>query len=252
MKICNLASGSKGNCTYISTNKYKILIDLGKNKKYIVEKLASIGVDYKDIDYVFLTHTHDDHTSAIRTFLKNHKAKLVITSAMFQEMKDIQDLHIIIYEDHPNIENLDIKSFKMSHDVADIRSFVISENDSTIVYITDTGYINSKYFNEFKNKTVYFIESNHDIEKLTHGPYPEWLQKRVLSDEGHLSNNFAGIYLSKLINEKTKDILLLHLSENNNTEELALQTVNNMIKDKYSGSLECAKQNEVSKVYVYD
>ena len=70
MKACILASGSTGNATYIETKNYKILIDLGKNKKYIVDKLKEINVDYKDIDYVFLTHTHDDHTSALKTFLK--------------------------------------------------------------------------------------------------------------------------------------------------------------------------------------
>lgn len=251
MKICNLASGSTGNCTYICTDKYKILIDLGKTKKYLVEKLNSIGVDYKDIDFVFLTHTHDDHTAAIRTFLKNHKAKLVITQKMFIELKDINDLNILIYEDHPNIEGLDIKSYKMSHDTGDTRAFVISEKKASIVYITDTGYLNSRYFNSLKDKDIYFIESNHDIEMLTHGPYPVWLQKRVLSDEGHLSNKFAGIYLSKLIGEKTKQILLLHLSEKNNTEECALQTVKDSLSmhDLNDIKIKCAKPNETSEVY---
>ena len=252
MKICNLASGSSGNCTYIETEKYKILIDLGKTKKYITEKLNSIGVDCKDIDYVFLTHTHDDHTSAIRTLLKNHKAKLVITQKMFMELKDIDNLNIIVYEDDPNIEGLDIKSYKMSQDTGDTRAFVITENSSSLVYITDTGYVNSRYFKSFKGKTAYFIESNHDVEMLTHGPYPEWLQKRVLSDVGHLSNKFAGIYLSKLIDENTKNILLLHLSEKNNSEECALSTVVNSLNDAgiTSRQIKCAKPNEASEVYV--
>lgn len=252
MKICNLASGSTGNATYIETTEYKLLIDIGKNKKYIVDKLNEIGVDYRDIDYIFLTHTHDDHTSALRTFLKNHKAKLVITQAMFLELKDIDNLNILIYEDSPCIENLNIKAFKMSHDTNDIRAFVISEGDASIVYITDTGYINSKYFNEFKNKSLYFMESNHDIEMLTHGPYPAWLQNRVLSDVGHLSNKFAGIYLSKLIGNQTKNILLLHLSEKNNTEKCALETINNLLDNDMLQdiSIKCAKPNDISEVYV--
>ena len=73
MKICNLASGSTGNCTYIETGGLKILIDLGKTKQYIETKLKEIGVNAKDIDYVFLTHTHNDHTSALKTFLKGKK-----------------------------------------------------------------------------------------------------------------------------------------------------------------------------------
>jgi len=251
MKICNLASGSTGNCTFISTSKYKILIDLGKTKKYLVEKLNSIGVDYQDIDYVFLTHTHDDHTSALKTFLKNHKAKLVITQKMFMELREIDNLNILIYEDDPEIEGLDIKSYRMSHDTGDTRAFVITEGESSLVYITDTGYVNSRYFKELKGKSLYFIESNHDIEMLTHGPYPEWLQKRVLSDVGHLSNKFAGIYLSKLIDQNTKNILLLHLSEKNNSEECALQTVIGSLSEiNFNSSIiKCAKPNEISEVY---
>lgn len=254
MRICNLASGSSGNSTYFETKNYKFLIDIGKNKKYIVEKLKSIGVDYKDIDYIFLTHTHDDHTSALKTFLKNHKASLVLTNKMYAELKDTDGLNVILYEDNPNIEGLDIKSYKMSHDVADCRAYVITENDNSIVYITDTGYLNSRYFKDMKNKTAYFIECNHDIEMLTHGPYPAWLQKRVLSDEGHLSNKFTGIYLSKLISDNTKDILLMHLSEKNNTEQCALDTVNQALKDNDISNIRisCAKPNEISEVYVYD
>ena len=252
MKICTLASGSTGNCTYVETKNYKCLIDIGKNKKYIVEKLKEIDVDYKDIDYIFLTHTHDDHTSALKTFIKNHKATLVISDKMFKELTNLNDLeHIIVYEEHPNIDNLDIKAYKMSHDVADIRSFMISEEGKTIVYITDTGYINGKYFKIFSNKDIYFIESNHDIEMLRHGPYPEWLQRRVLSDVGHLSNEFSGIYLSKMIGDNTKHLVLLHLSEKNNTEELAVHTVKKQLADIdfKKVSLEVSKPNERTKVY---
>ena len=252
MKACVLASGSSGNVTYIQTDKYKLLIDLGKNKKYIVDKLKEIDVDYKDIDYVFITHTHDDHISALKTFLKGHKATLVITQKMLAELPSIEGLdHILVYEDNPEIEGLDIKSYKMSHDVADIRSFMISENNKSIVFITDTGYINSRYFKIFANKDAYFIESNHDIEMLRHGPYPEWLQRRVLSDEGHLSNKFTGIYLSKMIGDKTKNIILLHLSEKNNTEDIALTTVNEYLNNfnSHNFTIKAAKHDEISEVY---
>lgn len=250
MKVCNLASGSSGNCTYVETSNYKILLDVGKTKKYLDEQLRSIEVNPEDIDYVFLTHTHNDHTAALKTFLKNRKAILVITQKMFKELNDLDDLHIMIYEDEPNIPNLDIKTFRMSHDAADTRAFVISENDSSLVYITDTGYINSRYLKDMAGKSAYYIECNHDIEMLTHGPYPEWLQKRVLSDVGHLSNKFTGIYLSKMINENTKNIVLMHLSEKNNTENCALETVKASLTEKDLNNIKiiCAKPNEHSKV----
>ena len=250
MKICNLASGSTGNCTYIETGGLKILIDLGKTKQYIETKLKEIGVNAKDIDYVFLTHTHNDHTSALKTFLKGKKTILVLTTEMFSQLSDIDNFNLMIYEEDPNIPNLDIKTYKMSHDAGDTRAFVITENDKSLVYITDTGYINSRYLKKMYGKTAYFIECNHDIEMLTHGPYPEWLQKRVLSDVGHLSNKFTGIYLSKMINENTKEIALMHLSEKNNTEMCALETVNNALSDNDIKNIEisCARPNEQTKV----
>ena len=250
MLVCNLASGSAGNSTYVETKKYKILIDLGRTSKYVTEKLKEINVDAKDIDYVFLTHTHDDHTSAIKTFLKNKKTKLVLTRKMLNELNlDILD-NFIIYEDNPDIDGLDVKSFKMSHDVSDSRGFLFAEGDSSFVYITDTGYINSRYLKELKGKNSYFIESNHDIEMLMHGPYPEYLKRRVLSDKGHLSNKFAGIYLSKLIDENTKNIVLMHLSEKNNNEDIALNTVTSALEDlNLNFNITCAKQNEISEVF---
>lgn len=248
IKVCTLASSSSGNSTYIETSNYKILIDIGRTKKYIVEKLNSIGVDYKQIDYVFLTHTHDDHTKSLHTFFKGIKATLVITTKMLMELNDISDIeNIIVYEDNPMIEGLDIKTFVMSHDVADIRSFLINDGSSSLVYITDTGYINSKYFKEMKGKSAYYIESNHDIEMLRHGPYPRWLQERVLSDVGHLSNKFTGIYLSKLVSENTKDIILLHLSEKNNDENVALKTVKSYIDDK-NIHIECATKDDIGNL----
>ncbi len=249
MNLINLASGSTGNCSYVETKNFKILIDLGKNKKYIVDKLAENNIDYHDIDYVFLTHAHDDHTSAIKTFLKKHKATLVLTSKMAKELGDLSNYKTLIYEDDPIIDGLNIKSFRMSHDAADTRAFLITEGNSSLVYITDTGYINTKYLNALKGKTAYFIESNHDIEMLTHGPYPAWLQKRVLSDVGHLSNKYTGMYLSKMVDDNTKDILLIHLSEKNNTEECAIKTVSESLGVEKLKNIKimCAKPNEPSE-----
>lgn len=253
MKICNLASGSTGNCTYLETSKFKILLDVGKTKKYLTEKLKAIGVDANDIDYVFLTHTHDDHISALKTFLKGHKATLVVTKEMFMQLHDLENIeHVLIYDENPEIEGLDIKTYKMSHDAGDTRAFLITEGDSSLVYITDTGYVNNRYFKELKGKTAYYIECNHDVELLRHGPYPAWLQKRVLSDVGHLSNKFTGMYLAKLIDSNTSHILLMHLSEKNNREDVALATVYDELKDLdiKNVKISCAKPNDESEVVV--
>lgn len=251
MRICVLASGSKGNITYIETNNHKILLDMGKKKKYIVESLKQIGVDAKDIDIILISHLHQDHISALETFIKSYKATVCMPQEMFINLESIKNYeHIKIYEDEIIFDDLKIYAIKSSHDSVGSRNFVIEENNHSVVQITDTGYIKSKYFNLLKNRDVYLLESNHDIEMLTHGPYPEWLKKRVLSDEGHLSNKSAGFYLSKLIGENTKKVLLMHLSEVNNDKDIALKTVNDTLKEykiKFN-NIECAEQDVISEV----
>ena len=251
MRACILASGSKGNSTYIETKNHKILLDIGKNKKYIVDSLKKIGVDPKDIDIILISHTHSDHISALETFIKSYKPMVCMPEEMFMEMACLKDYdHIKIYDNEITFDDMKILALKSSHDAVASRNFIIEEKDTSLVQITDTGYIKSKYFRLLKNRDVYFIESNHDIEMLTHGPYPDYLKKRVLSDEGHLSNQASGFYLSKLIGDKTKKVYLMHLSEVNNKPEIALKTVSDTLKD-YNitfDDIKCANQYEISEV----
>lgn len=251
MKACILASGSKGNSTYIETKNHKILIDLGKNKKYIVDSLKSINVNPNEIDIILISHTHSDHISALETFIKSYHATVCMPKEMFISLPSLSNYdHIKIYEDEIIFDDLKIISIKSSHDAIDSRNFIIEEDNKSLVQITDTGYIKSKYFKMLRNRDVYFIESNHDVEMLTHGPYPDFLKKRVLSDEGHLSNISTGFYLSKLIGENTKNVYLMHLSEVNNTKKKALETVNSILKE-YNVDFKiknCAEQDNVSEV----
>lgn len=251
MKACILASGSKGNVTYIETDNHKILLDMGKNSKYITNALKKIDVDPKTIDIVLISHLHSDHTSALETFIKKYKPLVCMPKEMFLALEDLKDYeHIKIYDDELVFDELKIYAIKSSHDAVASRNFIFECDGHSIVQITDTGYIKSKYFKLLKNRDVYFLESNHDIEMLTHGPYPEWLKRRVLSDEGHLSNQAAGFYLSKLIGDKTKKVYLMHLSEVNNNENIALNTVKNTLNEykiEFKG-IKCASQDEISEV----
>lgn len=251
MKVCVLASGSGGNSTLIETDKYKILVDIGKNRKYIVEHLESVGVHPEEINYIFISHLHDDHISALKTFIKKYHPTIVISQPMFQELDTIHDYpNILIYEDEVILDNLRVVSFHSSHDATDSRNFLFESGGNSVVYVTDTGYINRKNFKYLENKDIYLFESNHDVERLQHGPYPDWLKMRVLSDYGHLSNHASSIYLTKLIGEKTKKICLMHLSEKNNTEELALKEINEVFQ-KYNiefSDIKCAKPDQISEV----
>ena len=247
MKIHVLASGSEGNSTYIESENHKILFDLGMNTKYIVEKLREIEILPQDIDYVFISHVHNDHTSALRTFTNRFSPMICMTQSMFYELPDISGYeHIMIYEDEVILNDIKIETVKTSHDVTDSRGFIITDKETSVVLLTDTGYLNQKLYPKLKNKNIYLLESNHDIEALMNGPYPAWLKARVCSDYGHLSNKAAAYHLTKLIGKKTKKIVLMHLSHKNNTESLALTTLKETfdIHNIEFNDVCCAKQRE--------
>lgn len=251
MKVSVLSSGSKGNVTYLEANSKRFLLDAGRNYKYINDALKSIDVDIKSIDYVIISHDHSDHVSALKTLIAKTGATVILSQKLLYQIEDLNDYpHILVCEDELMIDGIKITSFKSSHDAIDSRNFVIEENDTKLGYITDTGYINTKNFKYLKNLDIYLFESNHDIELLQHGPYPAWLKKRVLSDDGHLSNKAAAFYLTKLIGDKTKEIILIHLSETNNLEDIALETINNTFMEYGIDfhNIICARQNEVTKV----
>lgn len=252
MLVSVLASGSEGNSTYVETDDVKLLIDLGMNTKYIKEKLEELGVDPSEIDYVFMTHSHKDHTGALPVFIKRYKTKVVATK---DTLKDIECLNgydnLIVTDEKIKVNNTIIDNFKLSHDSDDIRGYLIEDKDSSMVYMTDTGYLNQKHFKKLYNKNLYIMEANHDIEMLINGKYPKWLRERILSDKGHLSNNASGFYLSKLIGPDTKKVILAHLSKENNTSEKAKKTVLDTLKEYEIDfkNIDIAKQREKTKEY---
>ena len=249
MKVCVLASGSKGNVTYIETEKTKSLIDVGMSAAYIERKLKEINVEPKEIQRIFITHTHIDHVKGLRVFLKKYNPELYLTEKMEEELKLIIDKTTYINDDI-KIEDLTIRTIKTSHDVSDSNGYVFINNEKSLMYITDTGYINQKNFSKLKNHNIYIIESNHDIKMLMEGPYPYHLKKRILSDKGHLSNKDSAYYLSEFIGTNTKYVILAHLSEHNNTKEKALEEYKNTFQkqNKKAPKVEVATQNERMEV----
>lgn len=247
MLVSVLASGSEGNSTYVETEDLKLLIDIGMNNKYITERLAELGVEASDIDCIIMTHTHGDHTKAMKTFLKKNSPQIVITEGMLEDLEFLKTYdNLLITEGDVEYGNTKIQPFKTSHDAIDARGYLIEDGKSSLVYMTDTGYLNQRYFKKLYDKNIYIMEANHDVEMLMNGSYQKWLKTRILSDEGHLSNNAAGFYLSKLIGPNTKKVFLAHLSHENNTEELALKTVQKTLKeyDIDFKDIEVARQRE--------
>ncbi len=232
MKICNLASGSEGNVTYIETANHKLLLDVGTTVKYIKEKLSELSIAIEDIDYILITHVHDDHIKALKNFIKKYNPTICVSPQMFAELPDLKEYNnVLLYDEKIELDDTTIEIIKTSHDTSDSRSFIIKSDGKSVVYMTDTGFINTKYFKKLSNMNVYLFESNHDIEMLLHGPYPKWLKDRVMGPYGHLSNKDSSIYLAKIIGPDTKKILLTHLSEKNNTPEKALETIKETFKE---------------------
>lgn len=231
MKCCVLASGSKGNCTYIEDNNTKILIDLGTTALYAEKKLKDINVDPNDIKAIIITHTHVDHINGLRVFIKKYNPKIYLSEIMHKELKDDIILKNYQYIDGDfTIDDLKINVIKTSHDTNDSNGYIVESSTSSVVYVTDTGYINQKNFKKLINKNVYIFESNHDVGMLMDGSYPYNIKQRILGDKGHLSNKDAGYYLSKFIGEDTKQVILAHLSHDNNTDDIALSTVKEELK----------------------
>ncbi len=246
MKVIVLSSGSKGNVTYVETPQISFLIDIGMSTKYIEKSLLEHQKDLNKIKCVFITHTHIDHISGLKSFIKKYNPVVYLTLKMYEELKDILKEYVIIQNSHI-IEDLEINVFKTSHDTSDSIGYVFNSNNKSIVYVTDTGYINTKNYNLMKNKDLYIFESNHDVKLLMdNDDYPYYLKQRILGDKGHLSNDDSSYYLSKLIGEKTKTIILAHLSEQNNDPIIAFETLKSKINREID--IIIAKQDEKTEL----
>lgn len=253
MKVCLLSSGSKGNCCLVTTSKTKILIDLGTTTQYVCNELDKLGIKPSEIDAILVSHTHVDHINGIKTFIHKYKTKIYVTEKLLELLeKEIGIFDYELYQDKSAIINdLTINIIKTSHDAPGSIGFIIKEGSKSMVYITDTGYINNKYYEQLSNKNLYVLESNHDVYMLKNGPYPYFLQQRVIGDKGHLSNEQASNYLCKFIGKDTKKIIFAHLSEKNNTREKVLETFNEKLNEnniKFDNVV-IAKQNEATEVF---
>lgn len=252
MKVCVLSSGSKGNSTLVITDKVKILIDLGTTTSYVEAALNNLNVDVKEISHILITHSHADHIKGLKVFIKRYNPVILVTEDMKNVLeKELGNFRYEYYEDKKAIiGDLTVNVIKTSHDAEESIGFVLTNNNSSTVYITDTGYINQKYFKILSNNNLYVLESNHDIKMLMDGPYPYYLKQRVQGDKGHLSNKQASDYLCKFIGDNTKKIVFAHISEHNNSYEKVIETFNEELSknDMKFDDVLIAKQNEATEV----
>lgn len=246
MKVKTIASGSKGNCTIVLCKDTNLIIDMGISYLTLKKSLEENSLSLSDFSGVLITHCHKDHTKGLATLVNKTNLKVYIPEEMYESIKEyIPYPKCIFITDEFNINDVEIELIHTSHDAPYSVGFIISHENKSLAYVTDTGYINRKYLSRMVGKDAYIIESNHDEVMLMDGPYPRFLKERVISDKGHLSNKTTAKYLRKIIGSNTKNIILAHLSEKNNTEKLALDAMKEEELDQKANII-IAKQNEES------
>lgn len=244
MKVQTIASGSKGNCTIVLCNDTNLIIDMGISYLTLKKSLEENSLSFDNFKGILITHCHKDHTKGLSSLIKKTNIPVYIPEKMYDSIKEyVPYPRCIIIDDEFYINDVKINLLHTSHDAPCSVGFIIRNNDKSLVYITDTGYINRKILNNIVGKDCYIIESNHDEVMLMDGPYPRFLKERVISDKGHLSNITTAKYLKKIVGKNTKNIILAHRSETNNTEEKILEAIDNVELDK-NINIYIARQNE--------
>lgn len=244
ISFINVGSGSKGNATLIYDEKTLIQIDMGLSLKRVFGAASAIEKTREDISAVLITHEHTDHVSS----LIRYKGKVPIYAS--EGTVGYAD-RIFETEDSFEIGTLTIIPIRTSHDAKNPHGFVIFSGKSRLVYLTDSGYIPEETLPYIENADYYIIESNHDLKMLLKSHRPASLKRRIKGDLGHLSNVDSAIYISQSVGPNTKAIYLAHLSEECNTEEIALESYKKTFlrkeKDLAGIKLVCLKQHEMTK-----
>ena len=233
MRFLNIASGSSGNATYIGTENTHILIDAGISRKRIQEGLAGAGLSLDDLDAILVTHEHIDHISSLGVLERTCPIPVYATKGTIEGILDCpllgdypKDLFVEITPELPfSVGDISLKAFSISHDAADPVCFRFSNAGHAGAIVTDLGTYDPALAEHMMDLDFLMLEANHDRRMLEVGPYPYPLKQRILGEKGHLSNEDAGGFLSCILHDKMNQIVLGHLSRENNTQELALLSV---------------------------
>ena len=241
-----ISSGSCGNATYVGYGSTHFLIDCGLSGRYIENALKRINVTPASLSFILLTHSHKDHTCGIGVMARRYKIPVYATKGTWEIIEEnasqIQPGKMpdgtkrSFTSDVPDIpelpKDMEIYAFSTPHDARDSVGYRISCDKCTAAFATDLGYIPLHVKAALLGSDIVLLESNHDIQMLKGGRYPEAMKKRILGNNGHLSNNQAGIFAGELVASGTKTLYLGHLSHENNTPDLAYNTVRNELKRK--------------------
>ncbi len=232
--FCPLASGSKGNCIYFGTENTKILIDAGISAKVIKERLAEINVDLAAIDAILITHEHTDHIRGLQmlglkmgipVFANSETAK-----GIYASLNEVPKFKIFSTGETFEFGDLEIHPFSIQHDTLDPVAFTIKTGGIKVGFCTDLGFATTLVKNQLQDCDYLYIEANHQPSMVHASARPMVYKQRVLSRQGHLSNEDCADLIAHVMHPKLKHVHLAHLSSECNCPELALQIVQNKLQ----------------------
>lgn len=228
MRVVNLASGSKGNCTFIEAGGAKILLDIGLTVAETIRRLEMINEKPENIDAILITHEHIDHVKGFLGFLKKFKArgyvhKLAIDK-IYNQNDELLNKISLIDKYSFGIGDARVMPFDLPHDSINCVGYYIEYKGNKVSFVTDLGYLPENAMKLIKGSALVYIESNHDIKMLRGCTYPYIVKQRIMGNNGHLSNEQASKIILELAKSGTKHFVLSHISENSNTIEQAYLT----------------------------
>lgn len=254
-QFCSLVSGSSGNALYLEHDGAKILIDCGISCAKICAALKSIDVNPEDISAVVVTHEHSDHVSGVRVFSNKFGLKVYAGEKTLENISCFDAVSVKPGERF-EIGDIEILPFDIPHDAAQPFGYTFLAGGRKLAVATDMGKIDAQVAERLRGSEFVFLEANHDTNMLINGPYPYYLKERIKCGQGHLSNDQCASLAAALARTGTTKIVLGHLSNTNNTPQLAIQTVAEALqKDGFKiGSdilLDVAKRHSISVKYEF-
>ena len=234
LRFISFGSGSSGNCSYIGDGDHGVLIDAGVDVRHVERTLLANAITFESISGICLTHDHSDHVCNAYHLLREHKhLRLYCTPKTLNGLlrrhnisRRIKDYHVPIYKEFPfSVGPVEITAFDVSHDGTDNCGYFVSCAGRNFAIATDLGCITERVDHYMRLADYLVIEANYDATMLRNGPYPQYLQARIMAGRGHLDNVVTGQFLASIVSDRLKGVFLCHLSHDNNTPEIALDTV---------------------------
>ncbi len=224
MEIYVLASGSKGNMTYLKIGENKLFIDAGISYKKVNNKMEAYGEKISDVHSLLITHEHSDHISGIKMLLKKGAIRDVyLTKGTYECLASdviilLKNIHFIESDIAFQLKDINVMPFMLSHDASEPVGFVFNYESKKIVLLTDSGYVDQSYYELLSDADLYILEANHHPTKLMKSPRPFMLKKRILGERGHLSNDDAAWLMNRLVRKKNSKWVIAHISQDCNSQ----------------------------------